>query len=165
MSSHKFNNLSKNEILNKKITIYGAYYPITELKRLRNLRNYLKKEKFYDVHLVEDYPASYFNFPRFKTSDQFIYEKSIYLVDNSDLNIFVYTYDGKLEGETWELNHSIYNDKDYLLFIETGERIPACSRVITGYLYKIGRNFIPFPRNNDEDLHITAYNRIIDYFM
>jgi hypothetical protein len=161
-------NLSRdfeNKIKSKRITIYGAYYPKEELDRLKNLRKYLKKQKFKRVNLVMNYPRNFFKIPYIENGDEFIYEKSIYCVENSDLNIFIYTYDGKLEGESIELNYAIDHAKDFLIFIETGENLPACSRVITGLLKKIGIRYIPFPRDDDKYLQEAVYNRIFEYFL
>ncbi|KKL98800.1 hypothetical protein LCGC14_1820820 [marine sediment metagenome] len=154
-----------DNIFNKRITIYGAYFPDNELQRLKNLRRFLRKEGFKRAYLVMNYPRSFFKFPYIKKKDQFIYEKSIYCVEKSDLNVFVYTYEGKLEGETIELKHAIDHKKGFLIFVEIGETLPACSRIITGLLEKLGKNFIPFPKKDDKSLRDSVYHRIFDFFM
>ena len=156
---------SLQKVLNKRITIYGAYFPKTELQRLKDLRKFLKKKGLKRVFLVMNYPRSFFKFPYIEGEDEYIYEKSIYCVEKSDLNVFVYTYEGRLEGETVELIHAIDHKKDFLTFVETGETLPACSRIITGRLDKLGIRYFPFPKKDDKYLQDAVYHRIYDFFM
>ena len=168
MNSHgsNINSLeSLEKVFTKRITIYGAYFPGNELQRLKNLRNFLRKEGFKKVKLVRDYPRCFFKFPYIREEDEFIYEKSIYCVEKSDMNVFIYTYKGKLEGETIELKYAIDEGKNFLVFVETGKRLPACSRIITGLLRKIGIKYNPFPKNNDRHLQDAVFQRINEFFI
>ena len=81
------------------------------------------------------------------------------------MNVFVYTYEGRLEGETVELIYAIDHKKGFLIFVETGETLPACSRIITGLLDKLGINYFPCPKKDDRYLQDAVYHRIYDFFM
>ncbi len=168
MNSHNSNQNSTEsmrEIFNKKITIYGSYYPKETLKRIKKLKECLRKRKFVDVNLVRDYPRSIF--PSLsRDNDIRNLQRSRHCLKISDLNLIIYTFIGIDSGITTEFHISIWKKYNFLLFCEQDENNNiAGSSLIRARLKELSRNFITFSRDNDEELCDVAFQRIIDFFL
>ena len=144
------------------ITIYGAYFPEKEKKRLENLRDFLIINGFRNIKLVSDYSNNYFPFHPSEDKNIYFYKRSLYCLDDSDLNIFIFTFEGTKGGVIVELNHAIEKNLPFLLLVERKKNVFACSQMIVGALKKISVNLIPFPEDDDKFLFDVAYNRLYD---
>ncbi len=161
-----FQKRPKEKRLYKKITIYGAYAPKSENIRLMNLRDHLKRNGFNGTKLVKDYDRSYFPFNFIEDQDHYFYKRSIYCVENSDLNIFIYTFKGKAEGTSLELSHSVFKEnRNFLVFAEEKRGHQLCSRLVSGFLVDIGRRLILFPKDDNKFLMNVVYQRTFDHFL
>jgi hypothetical protein len=157
------------EKLYKTITIYGPYYPKDKKRRLRDLRDYLRKFGYKSTYVVSDYPADFF--PDKISQETKSLERSEYCLDHSDLNIFIYLFDCPLTGVQVELDYVIEKNKEnYLLFVEekldeNNKKVIAFSDLVRGKLKRIGKRFIKFDEGDDDVLHDVVYQRIADFFI
>lgn len=130
-----------NELKRKlRVGLYGAYYPSSELRRLRRLRDCLRK-KGYNVLLAEDLGGR----PEF-TDDR---QRSVFLLENSHVNVFVFTFRGKNQGTISELEHVLRNRelvaKSVVCVESEGGR-----KAITSLILGLGiLNIIEFKRGDD----------------
>ena len=89
---------------NFRVCVYGHYFPASERKLLRKLRDSLQAGgAFPQTYLVEDLRDE----PRF-SSDNFL--KSIFAIENSHANLIVLTFEGMSQGVLRELDYIIRND-------------------------------------------------------
>ena len=84
-----------------KIGIYGSYYPPAELKRLQSLKNSIRRQGYSLVKLVRDMP----DLSEFKDE----MDKSIFSINNSNVNLFVLTFSGQKQGAVRELDYVLKN--------------------------------------------------------
>ncbi|MBD3211243.1 MAG: hypothetical protein GF311_01450 [Candidatus Lokiarchaeota archaeon] len=152
---------------NKKIiTIYGSYFPLKVKEKLIIVREYLKKYGFINTKLVSDYPNNFFETDYNENNREL--KRSEFCIKKSDLNIFIYFFDGTHSGVQYELDYIIHKGKtNYLIFVEEQivekKKIYAFSTLIEQKLTMIGRRFIPFSNNNGF-LKDIVYQRVIDFF-
>lgn len=154
-----------DHIFNKRITIYGSYYPKETKKRLKKLRDCLRKRKFKSVNLVMDYPTKFFpSLPRDK--DLRNLQRSRHCLKVSDINLIIFTFIGIDSGITTEFHYSIMKKFPFFLFCEEDEDGNiAGSSLIRGRLKELSINFLRFTKENDEELCDLAHSRIFDIFM
>lgn len=168
MNSHKFNQNSTEsmkEIFNKRITIYGSYYPKETFKRMKNLKVCLRKRNFSNVKLVIDYPRKIFP-SLHPDKDIRNLERSRHCLKISDLNLIIFTLVGIDSGITTEFLYSLQKRYNFLLLCEQDENDNiAGSSLIRGRLKELSKNFITFAKDNDEELCDVAFQRIIDFFL
>ena len=88
----KFNRL-KNALT---ITIYGSYYPESELEFLATQRNFLRNNGYLKTNLVTDYDNPSHLTPL---------DISISCLEYSDVNFLIFTRNGKNQGVIRELTH------------------------------------------------------------
>lgn len=159
--------------LAKRITVYGPHFPFKEKKRLDNLCAWIRENKYKNTSLVINLPDSYFPFPMNRDSDIRNWERSEYCLKTSDLNILVFTLEGKNSGVTSELDYMVENNLDFLIFVETKiqikgrrkKKIRAGSSLIRGRLKKLSKAYHEFTSGNEDDFHNAVYQRIFDYFL
>jgi len=144
------------------ITIYGAYFPEKEKKRLEILRDSLTINGFRNLKLVSDHSNNYFPFRPSEDKNTYFHKRSCYCLDNSDLNIFIFTFKGTKGGVIMELDYAIENKMPFLILVEEKNGVFACSQLIVGALKKISINLIPFPKDDDKFLFDIAYQRLFD---
>lgn len=154
-----------DNIFNKRITIYGSYYPKETLKRMKKLRDCLRKRNFKNTKLVMDYPRSFF--PSLsRDKDLRNLQRSRHCLKVSDFNLIIFTLIGIDSGITTEFDYSIRKKFNFLLFCEEDEDGNiAGSSLIRGRLKELSINFLRFTKENDEELCDLAYHRIIDFFI
>jgi hypothetical protein len=169
---HRSNNPENSPIIKKQykvITIYGPYYPEEKKKRLINLRDYLKEHGYEETDLVSERPDDFFQFEFEEDTKEL--ERSEYCLEKSDLNIFIYFFEGSLSGVQTELDYIIGKEKsNYFVCVEekldeNGQRILAFSKLVEENLKRIGKRFISFDEGDDEALRDVVYQRIFDFFM
>jgi hypothetical protein len=85
-----------------RVGIYGAYFPERDHQILVNLRDRLRVEGFTTTYLVEDVEDR----GRFR-NDRFL--KSQFSIEQSNVNLFVATFNGMAQGYTIELQHILRN--------------------------------------------------------
>lgn len=177
MSFHNFSAREKPEKiylhLSKRITVYGPHFPNKEKKKLDKLCIWLRENDLKNTNLVINLPDSHFPFPISKDSDIRNWERSEYCLNTSDLNIIIFTVDGKNSGVTSELDYLIEKNINFLMFIETKiiikrnkrkKKIRAGSSIIRGRLKKISIAYHEFPSGNEDDFYNTVYQNICDFF-
>lgn len=102
----------------KIITIYGPYYPQSELDRINNLKKFVRKGGFIKINLVKFYPSSHFPFTLPSNPDSRNLERSRYCLRTSDLNIIIFTFKGENTGVALELDYALREKCDFLFFRE-----------------------------------------------
>ncbi len=155
--------------LSKSIRVYGPHYPPEEKRRLEKFCKWMKERDYTNISLVINLPDSYFPFQLNSDSDIRNWERSEYCLNNSDLNILIFTIKGKNSGVTSEIDCVIKNNLNFLMFVETRRRknrknIRAGSSLIRGKLKKLSRGYHEFPSGDDDNLCNTIYQFVNDFF-
>lgn len=159
--------LSQKKKKETHITIYGSYKP-KEKERLKDLRDYLKSDGFLNTSIVEDYPDNdtFTHEPIPEDNDKKNYLRSVYAIDNSDINVFVYTYRMGGGGFVRELSMCLDENKisNILIFTEKRERErEAMSSIIRGELKKLGEYYCRTTQfENDDELKERCLGKVID---
>ena len=78
-----------------RITVYGSYYPSSELKFLEVQRDFLIQNGYKNTKLVKDYHEQYKSLTPLEISNDCLYY--------TDVNFFIFTKHGKSQGATVEL--------------------------------------------------------------
>lgn len=145
-----------------KIGIYGSYYPPAELKRLQSLKNSIRRQGYSLVKLVRDMP----DLSEFKDE----MDKSIFSINNSNVNLFVLTFSGQKQGAVRELDYVLKNPEHVfkcVVFIETmrkGRSDARClSKMLENDLRAVGMRVAEFTRGKDEDLLGLAKGTLLDF--
>lgn len=97
-----------------KIGVYGSYYPAAELRRLEWLRDALKNEGYTQTYLVKDLPDL--------TDFRDDFDKSVFALERSNMNLFILTFKGQKQGAIRELDYVLRNPRHVFkctVFIET----------------------------------------------
>ena len=88
-----------SEILERKaslkVAVYGSYYPTGELRRLERICDSLKSEGYVQTYLVKDLA----DLPDFRDD----FDKSIFSLERSNVNLFILTFKGQKQGAVKEL--------------------------------------------------------------
>jgi len=145
-----------------KIGIYGSYYPRLELRRLESLSRSLRHEGYSKAYLVKDLP----DLPEFKDS----YDKSIFSIRRSNVNVFVLTFRGQKQGSVRELDYVLRNPEyvfKCVAFIESSYRGKAHRRSITGLLdtdlKAVGMRVAEFDEGDDAELLDLVRGTLLDF--
>lgn len=77
------------------ITIYGSYYPESELEFLERQRNFLIQNGYTNTKLVKEYHEQYKSLSSLEVSKD--------CLSYTDVNFFIFTKEGKNQGVTVEL--------------------------------------------------------------
>lgn len=78
-----------------RITIYGSYYPDSEITFLESQRDFLIKNGYTDTKLVKEYHEQYPSLTPLEVSKDCLYYR--------DVHFFIFTKEGKNQGVTIEL--------------------------------------------------------------
>lgn len=167
MSNERKSQIKKIKIdFQKKITLYGSYYPEKIKHILTSLRDYLVSRGFLNTKLVEDYPDNYFSFKPFKDPNVNNKNRSFQCTEKTDLNVLIFCFDSPRDGPAVEITHILENNyKNFLVFVEEEGSLIACTSLIQGFITEIGRNYNPFPQGDLSFLCDIVYQKIIDYFL
>lgn len=145
-----------------KIGIYGSYRPLAELKRLRSLKNSIKREGYTSVQLVEDMP----NLPEFKDE----MDRSTFSIGHFNVNLFMLTFRGQKQGAVRELDYVLKNPEHVfkcVVFIETmpkGRSTVRClSKMLEDDLRSVGMRVTEFTKGKDDELLGLAKGTLLDF--
>jgi len=145
-----------------KIGIYGSYYPQSEPKRLESLRESLKEEGYSQTYLVKDL----LDLPEFKDD----FDKSIFSIIRSNVNLFVLTFKGQKQGAIRELDYALKNPEyvfKCVAFIESSPKGKAYRRCLTSLLEAdlraVGMRVAEFDIGNDIELLDLVRGTLLDF--
>jgi len=130
-----------------KVGLYGSYYPRSELERLESLRDSLKNEGYPQTYLVKDLP----DLPEFKDD----FDKSIFSIKRSNVNIFILTFRGQKQGAVRELDYVLRNPEHVfkcVVFIESSSRRRCLTSLLEADLKAVGMRVAEFDRARDAEL-------------
>jgi len=145
-----------------KIGVYGSYHPRSELRRLESLSESLRREGYSQTYLVRDLP----DLPEFKDD----FDKSIFSIRRSNVNVFVLTFRGQKQGAVRELDYVLRNPEyvfKCVAFIESSYRGKAHRRSITGLLdtdlKAVGMRVAEFDEGDDAELLDLVRGTLLDF--
>lgn len=152
---------------NLRIGIYGHYFPSSEKEILLKLRDKLKSEADYsETYLVEDLRDS----EEFR-KDNFL--KSIFALENSNVNLIVLTFKGLSQGAIRELDYVLANPRlvfksAVLVESEYDQEGNTIKRAFTSLFEKdlaaVNFRVADFERGNFEKLYGLARGMVTDLF-
>lgn len=145
-----------------KIGIYGSYHPRSELKRLESLRESLKNQGYAQTYLVKDLPS----LPEFKDD----FDKSIFSIERSNVNIFILTFRGQKQGAVRELDYVLRNPEHVfkcIAFIESSPRGRVYRRrcltsLLEADLKAVGMRVAEFDEGDDAELLDLVKGTLLD---
>ena len=129
-----------------KVGIYGSYHPESEARRLEQLRDRLKRDGYSQTYLVRDLQ----DLPQFKD----VFDKSIFSIDRSNVNLFVLTFAGRNQGDIRELDYVIHNPElvfKCVVFIERTDEATCLTSLLKDDLRAVGMRVAEFRTGDDED--------------
>lgn len=144
-----------------KIGIYGSYYPRSELKRLESLSESLKSDGYLQTYLVKDLP----DLPEFKDD----FDKSIFSIKRSNVNIFILTFRGQKQGAVRELDYVLRNPEcvfKCVAFIESGGRARrrrCLTSLLEADLRAVGMRVAEFNEGDDAELLDLVKGTLLDF--
>ena len=105
------------------ILILGAYRPENMYERLKTIRDCLKEKGFTNTYLVADFPD---DINRFHDDDDIHWAlKSNFLMNNFDLNLFIFLANCDNSGPTDEFNYFCYEIGEFFRCIVSYEESHA----------------------------------------
>lgn len=147
-----------------KVGIYGSYYPRSELERLERLRDAVRREDYSQAYMVKDLP----DLPQFRDP----FDKSIFSLMRSNVNLFVLTFRGQKQGAVRELDYILRNPEHVFkcaVFIESeharrkrGEA-RCLSTMLESDLRAVNMRVLEFDRGNDVELLDLARGTLLDF--
>ncbi|MCL4437273.1 MAG: hypothetical protein M1503_08250 [Thaumarchaeota archaeon] len=163
------------EILHRKaslkIGVYGSYYPAPELRRLERLRDALKSEGYTQTYLVKNLPDL--------TDFRDDFDKSVFALERSNVNLFILTFKGQKQGAVRELDYVLRNPKHVFkctVFIEKeaatsrgklseGKRRRCITTLLEDDLRAVNMRVAEFDQedNNDDELLAMVRGTLLDY--
>ncbi len=142
--------------------IYGSYHPRSELKRLESHRESLKDEGYSQTYLVKDLP----DLAEFKDD----FDKSIFSIRRSNVNIFILTFKGQKQGTVRELDYVLRNPEyvfKCVTFIESSPKGRAYRRCLTSLLEAdlraVGMRVAEFDKGDDVELLELIKGTLLDF--
>lgn len=145
-----------------KVGIYGSYHPKSEQRRLESLRDSLRRDGYSRSYLVKDLP----DLPEFRDS----FDKSIFSMTRSNVNIFVLTFGGQKQGVVRELDYVLRNPElayKCVVLIEsvlTGRHRRRClTSLLDGDLRAIGMRVAEFDKRDDVQMLEMVKGALLDF--
>jgi hypothetical protein len=146
------------KVADLKILILGAYRPRDMFKRLEGIRDCLRQKGFINTYLVENLRDE----PRFdKDNDIHWTWKSNYLMENSDLNLFIFFEDCDNSGVGSELSYFINKtEEDFRCLVLCEGSIEQISSRIRADIKEMKLRNINFKAGDDLNACNLAYGFI-----
>ncbi|MDV3277903.1 MAG: hypothetical protein LYZ69_05490 [Nitrososphaerales archaeon] len=141
-----------------KVGIYGSYHPESEARRLKQLRDRLKRDGYAQTYLVRDLP----DLSQFKDA----FDKSVFSINRSNVNLFVLTFAGKNQGDIRELDYVIHNPElafKCVVFIERTDDATCLTSLLKEDLRAVGMRVAEFRTGDDEDLIKLVEGTLSDF--
>jgi len=126
-----------------RITIYGSYYPASELSFLESQRNFLIQNGYTDTSLVKDYHVQHPSLTPLEVSKGCLYYR--------DVHFFIFTKEGKNQGVTVELQIAATDEnmadkvKHCVVFDQIGDNFGSISALSLDMIENVGiikRDFV-----------------------